>query len=267
MKVTDFDAQERCNWTGQAGDYRNSYARVCAGAVAHLIDSADVRSGIRVLDVGTGTGTAAAAAAARGAQVTAVDADRDMVELAQGLVPGAEFRVAALPALPFEDGQFDAVLANFVVNHVGQPRLALTELRRVTTPGGHVAVTIWPHPQSPAIAMLTRAIRDCGLNRPSQSLAPADDFPRTEAGLRGLLAAAGLGNSTCRLIRWQLGARPDEWWEIASGASWVRTFKASHEPELLDKVKNKFDQFSREYLGDNGRLSLPIAALLARGQA
>jgi SAM-dependent methyltransferase len=267
MQVTDFDAQERRNWAGQAMGYRTSYAQVCAGAVTYLIDSANVRPGIRVLDVGTGSGTAAAAAAALGATVTAADADRDMVALAASLVPGAEFRVAALPALPFEDGQFDVVLANFVVNHVGQPRAALAELRRVAVPGGHVAVTIWPQPQSPALALLTRAIRDCDLDRPSQRLAPADDFPRTEAGFCDLLAAAGFHNATCRLISWRLAVKPADWWGIASGASWMRAFTANQTAELLDGVRNKFDQLSGEYLGRDGLLSLPVAALLARGQA
>lgn len=267
MQVMDFDAQERRNWAGQAMDYHKSYAQVCAGAVAYLVDAVNVRSGIRVLDVGTGSGTAAAAAAAQGAKVTAADADRDMVALAASLVPGVEFRVAALPTLPFEDSQFAVVLANFVINHVGQPRLALTELRRVTTPGGHVAVTIWPQPQSPGTGLLTRAIRDCGLNRPLQRLSPADDFPRTETGLGDLLAAAGFHNATCRLISWRLVVKPEEWWGIASGASWMRTFKANQAPDLLNRVRNKFDQLSREYLGRDGQLSLPVAALLARGQA
>ncbi len=41
------------------------------------------------------------------------------------------------------------MLANFVVNHVGLPRAALAELRRVTVPGGRVAVTAWPQPRRP----------------------------------------------------------------------------------------------------------------------
>lgn len=265
MHDTDFDAQERRNWAGQAEDYRKSYARICAGTVTYLVDAADIRSGSLVLDVGTGTGAAAAEAAAMGARVTAVDADRDMVALATGLVPGAEFCVAALSALPFGNGQFDAVLANFVINHVGRPRLALSELRRVTAPGGHVAVTIWPQPQSPAIALLTRAIRECGADRPSQRLAPADDFPRTRVGLRDLLADAGFRDTTCQLISWHLEVKPDAWWGIASGASWMRTFTASQPPELLDKVRNKFDQLSGEFRAPDGELSLPVTALLAWG--
>ena len=264
---TDFDARERANWAGRAEDYRHSYALVCAGAVPYLADSAGIGPGSLVLDVGTGTGTAAAAAVARGATVSAVDADPGMVATAAALVPEAEFQVAALPALPFGDRQFDVVLANFVVNHVGQPRAALAELRRVTVPGGRVAVTAWPQPPSPAIALLTRAIRDCGADRPAHRLEPSEDFPRTEAGLRGLLGDAGLRDPACRRIDWRLAVEPRAWWDIASGASWMRTFLASQERALLDKVRDRFDELSSGYRADDGRLCLPVTALLAQGYA
>ncbi len=85
-----------------------------------------------VLDVGTGTGTAAALACRRGAKVTAVDAGPGMVAQAALAAPEADVRLAALPHLPFADDEFDATVGNFVLNHAGQPRQALTELRRVT---------------------------------------------------------------------------------------------------------------------------------------
>ncbi|MFF9076900.1 class I SAM-dependent methyltransferase [Streptomyces sp. NPDC014872] len=53
--------------------------------------------------------------------------------------PEADVRLAALPCLPFADDEFDAVVGNFVLNHVGRPREALRELRRVTRPGGRPA--------------------------------------------------------------------------------------------------------------------------------
>jgi SAM-dependent methyltransferase len=265
--LTGFDARERSNWAGQAEDYRTSYALVCAGAVPYLADPVSIRPGSLVLDVGTGTGTAAAAAIAHGAKVTAVDADPGMVATAAALVPEAEFHVAALPALPFGDRQFDLVLANFVLNHVGQPRAALAELRRVTAPGGRVAVTAWPQPPSPAIALLTRAIRDCGADRPAHRLEPSEEFPRTEAGLRGLLRDAGLGEPACRLIDWRLTVEPDQWWDIASGASWMRAFTRSQEPALLTKVRDRFNELSSDYRSEDGRLCLPVTALLAHGKA
>jgi SAM-dependent methyltransferase len=264
---TDFDARELRRWAGQAENYRKSYALVCAGAVLQVANAVPIRPGSLVLDVGTGTGTVAAAAIARGAKVTAVDADPGMIATAAALVPEAGFQVAALPALPFPDRQFDVVVANFVINHVGRPRAALAELRRVTVPGGSVAVTAWPQPPSPAIAVLTRAIRDCGAGRPAHRLEPSEDFPRTEAGLRGLLVEAGLRDPACRLIDWRIVAEPAEWWGIASGVSWMREFRAGHDPVLLSKVRDRFDELSADFRGGDGRLYLPVAALLAQGQA
>jgi SAM-dependent methyltransferase len=237
--MTDFDARERSNWTGQAEDYRTSYALVCAGAVPYLADPVSIRPGSLVLDVGTGTGTAAAAAIAHGAKVTAVDADPGMVAAAAAQLAEAEFHVAALPTLPFGDRQFDLVLA----------------------------ITIWPQPASPAITLLTRAIRDCGAARPAQRLEPSEDFPRTEAGLRGLLGDAGLREPACRLIDWRLTVEPRQWWGIASGASWMRAFTESQEPALLSEVRDRFNELSSDYRGEDGRLCLPVTALLAHGKA
>ncbi|MFG2194584.1 class I SAM-dependent methyltransferase [Streptomyces sp. NPDC048639] len=137
-----FDQYEREMWAGRADAYGRTFARLCAHLVPRLLDAADVTAGLHVLDVGTGTGSVAAAAAARGARVTAVDADAQMVDAARRAVPGAAVRQATLPRLPFGDGTFDAVTGNFVVNHVGDAGTALAEMRRVLRPGGRLAVTI-----------------------------------------------------------------------------------------------------------------------------
>lgn len=268
MSVAAFDTQERRNWAGLAERYQQSYARVCAGAVPDLIAAVCIRPGLRVLDVGTGTGTVATAAAARGADVIAVDADASMIALAAGRVTGVTFHIDALPALAFRDGRFDAVLANFVINHVGDPLAALAELGRVATPGGHVAVTIWPQPPSPGVALLTRAIRDCGADRAVTRLAPQHEFARTEAGLGGLLDAAGLHGATCRSIDWRFVVDdPEDWWGIASGVSWMRDFSATHTRQLLDHVRRRFDQLSREFQTPGGALAVPMKALLATARA
>jgi SAM-dependent methyltransferase len=240
---------------------------VCAGAVPYLAESACVRPGLRVLDVGTGTGTVAAAVASLGAEVTAVDADPAMVATAAALVPDARFQVAVLPALPFDDHQFDAVLANFVINHVGRPRSALAELHRVTAPGGRVAVTVWPRPPSPGVALLTRAVRDCGVDRRAVRLAPQDEFPRTEAGLRGLVQAAGLHTAACRSIDWTFVVPEADWWDVASGVSWMRELRAHQPPRVLDRVRRRFEHLSQEFSTPDGNLALPVAALLGTGQA
>lgn len=139
-----FDRSERAIWSGSAAAYAATFAAVCAYPVPTLLDAVGVRTGERLLDVGTGTGVVAEAAVARGATVTAVDAEPSMALAARARVPQADVLQAVLPGLPVEAGAFDVAVANFVVNHVGRPRDAVAELRRVVRPGGRVGVTLWP---------------------------------------------------------------------------------------------------------------------------
>jgi SAM-dependent methyltransferase len=131
VAVTGFDESERRIRAGQAAAYAGTFAKLCAYPVSESLDSAEVGPGVRMLDVGTGPGTVAIAASARGATVTAVDAEPSMVVLARQAGAAAEIHVAAVSELPFSEGKFDAVVGNFVLNHVGRPRAALAELRRV----------------------------------------------------------------------------------------------------------------------------------------
>lgn len=65
---TAFDESERRGWAGQAHAHAASFAKLCAYPVSALRDTAGVRDGVRVLDVGTGTGTVAVLACERGAK-------------------------------------------------------------------------------------------------------------------------------------------------------------------------------------------------------
>ncbi|WP_407991754.1 class I SAM-dependent methyltransferase [Kitasatospora sp. CMC57] len=264
--MTAFDGYERRTWAGRAEAYAGSFARLCAYPVPQVLDAAAVGQGVRVLDVGTGTGTVAAAACERGAKVTAVYAEPGMVELAAQAAPSAEVMTAVLPELPFEDGTFDAVVGNFVLNHVGRPRVALAELRRVLRPGGRVALTIWAVPAPAGQALLGRAVQAAGVTRPPHlpPLAAEDDFPRDPDGLASLLASAGLHEAACRTIHWDHRADPEEWWSgPASGVAFIGQLLLSRPEPIRAEVKHHFDLLSREFLGEDGRLVLPHAALLA----
>ena len=65
--------------------------------------------------------------------------------------PGAitrelEFIVGDAEDLPLEDGGFDAVVGNFVINHLPQPDRGLAEAARVLVAGGHLAFSAWQRP-------------------------------------------------------------------------------------------------------------------------
>ncbi|SEL50049.1 class I SAM-dependent methyltransferase [Streptacidiphilus jiangxiensis] len=266
VQQTAFDAAERRMWGGRADAYAGSFARLCAHTVPHLLDAAAVGAGTRVLDVGTGTGAVAAAACERGARVTAIDAEPGMVALARRAAPAAEVHTAVLPSLPFADGAFDAAVANFVLNHVGRPRDALAELRRVVRPGGRIGLTIWCAPGAPGQELLGRAMEAAGAVRPAHlaPLAAEDDFPRTPDGLTGLLDAAGLRGPTSSTLAWDHRAAPDEWWSgPAAGVASIGQLLVSQPAPVRAEARRHYDLLCREYLGDDGRLVLPHRALLA----
>jgi SAM-dependent methyltransferase len=270
MAHTAFDEYERRTWAGRADAYAASFAKLCAYAVPDLLRAAGVREGVRVLDVGTGTGTVAAAACARGAKVTAVDAEPDMVARAGRAAPEADVRLASLPRLPFPDGEFDAVVGNFVLNHLGRPREALRELRRMTRPGGRIAVTIWAVPPAPGQALLGRAVQAAGAVPPAHvsALAPEDDFPRTGQGLAALLGEAGLLNATCDTLVWDHRTTREEWWSgPAAGVATIGQIVTSQTPAVVAEIRRHFDLLCAEFTRPDGALALPHAALLAHGRA
>ncbi|MGW2516497.1 class I SAM-dependent methyltransferase [Streptomyces sp. NPDC001617] len=261
-----FDAAEREMWGGRAEAYAGSFARLCAHPVGALLDAGGVAVGARVLDVGTGTGAVALAALERGARVVGVDADEGMVRVARG--HGVDASVAVLPELPFPGGEFDAVLANFVLNHVGRPRAALAESRRVLRSGGRVAVTVWGGGPNVGMELLGRACEAAGAVAPDYlpRLDPGEDFERTADGLAGLLAEAGFREVRCREVRWEHRAGVDEWWSgAAAGIGNVGRVVGSQSPETVVRIRREYERLGTELLDGTGRLVLPCTALLASG--
>ncbi len=117
--------------------------RTAENSAAYLLPY--LTPGQRLLDVGCGPGTLTLDLATRVGSVTALEQTADALDLARAEAErqGAtdvSFEVGDVHALPFADGEFDVVHAHQVLQHVADPVQALREMRRVTRPGGIVAV-------------------------------------------------------------------------------------------------------------------------------
>ena len=120
--------------------------RGAADSAAYLL--AHLHTGMDLLDVGCGPASITADLAERVApgRVVALDAAAGALEAARatlrdrGLSEQVEVTSGDVMALPFEDGSFDIVHAHQVLQHLTDPVGALAEMRRLTRPGGIVAV-------------------------------------------------------------------------------------------------------------------------------
>src|SRR5919197_2680975 len=130
-----------------ADAYDSFMGRYSSRLAPQMADLFRSEPGQRVVDVGCGPGALTAELVARlGADaVAAIDPSASFVAAARERHPGVDVRLAAAEELPFADDSFDAALAQLVVHFMADPGRGLTEMRRVTRPGGSVAACVWDH--------------------------------------------------------------------------------------------------------------------------
>jgi SAM-dependent methyltransferase len=124
------------------------YHQLGEGDLAQKVVAELRRAGARrVLEAGCGPGRHTGALARAGFdEVAAVDLAPAWVRATRRRAPGADVRHADATALPWATGHFDAAVAVHVLGHVpaGVADAILREARRVTRPGGVIAVVEHP---------------------------------------------------------------------------------------------------------------------------
>ncbi len=245
-------------WSGVSQAYRRSFAGLCAGMIEPVLDA--LPRG-RLLDVGCGTGELLAAALGRGWDASGMDADPDMVHIAQDVAAG-RVTCAALPDLPLPDGSFDAVAANFVLNHVGDPRATLRELGRVTRAGGVLAVTVGPAAGAGWNALVAPAFQAAGAGPMPSSHVPAHlDFPRTCDGVEALVNETGWMARSAREVTWSWRVRAEDLWAgISGGVATVGETFLAQSPAARRRIEQEFLRRAPDFEED-GQLSFTNRAV------
>ena len=201
--------------------------RTAENSAAYLLPHLTPRA--RILDIGCGPGTITVDLADRvpRGHVTGIDAAPDIIEQARGLTRGRgtlDFAAGDVSAFGDPAGAFDVVHAHQVLQHLGDPVQALREMRRVTRPGGLIAVRdadyaamTW-YPDIPALddwlALYQRVARGNG------------GEPRAGRRLHAWAREAGLTDVTASSSTWTY-ATPQEraWW----GGLWAdRTVQSAY---------------------------------------
>ena len=103
------------------------------------------------LDVGCGTGslTRLILETHQPKEIVAIDPSSDFISHAQRLItdPCVHFKVGLAQSLELDADSMDAVVSGLVLNFVPQPKAAISEMMRVTKPGGRIGVFVWDYAQ------------------------------------------------------------------------------------------------------------------------
>jgi SAM-dependent methyltransferase len=127
------------------GDYHAVATNLIASLGPRLVEATGIGAGQHVLDVAAGTGNAAVPAARAGADVVASDLTAELLEIGRRTAPDLDidWRQDDAQALPYDDGQFDAVISCVGVMFAPRHQDAADELVRVVRPGGRIGLLSW----------------------------------------------------------------------------------------------------------------------------
>jgi demethylmenaquinone methyltransferase/2-methoxy-6-polyprenyl-1,4-benzoquinol methylase len=190
---------------GVAGRYDLMNDAMTGGLVrawrAETLRAVDPRPGQRILDLAAGTGTSSRTFADAGALVVPADLSLGMVTEGKKRQPDLGFVNADALELPFADDTFDAVTISYGLRNIEDTLAALTEMRRVTAPGGVLVVAEFSTPTWGPFRTLYREYiprvlpaiaRVLSTNNPAYNyLAESINAWPDQATLAGLIGEAG----------------------------------------------------------------------------
>ncbi len=234
-----------------------------------LVADARLRSGMRVLDLGSGTGYPAlldAQTVGPDGSVTGIDLAEQMLDVARRKASSLKlanvtFRTGDATRLPFEASSFDAVTSRFCLMFLPDIPKAATEITRVLKPGGWLAVAVWSAPdKNPSIGLSMEAIKKVIELPPPDPAAPGIFRLAKPGDLAGMLQQAGLTDVTDQefLAEWSY-ASPEEYYaSLTDIAAPIQNLMAKLSADQRSEAKRLIIQAATQYRrGD--RITFPIA--------
>jgi ubiquinone/menaquinone biosynthesis C-methylase UbiE len=238
-----------------------------------LLRDVQFRPGTRVLDVAAGSGALGLVAARRGAEVIAVDIAPGMIEALNARaraesLPNLEGRVMDGLALDLDDDSFDVCVSLNGVSLFPDLARGLSEVVRVTRPGGRVVIGAFSAlPKAEFIAFTIGAMQAAvpGFTPPEGPLPP---FRWADPEVfRQQLVEAGLAETSVEPVTWDTPFESvDHLWNTFRSSNPIGAQLVGNlSPEQQAQVRQVLDGMLRERSGGGSGAVLHTEINVGRG--
>jgi ubiquinone/menaquinone biosynthesis C-methylase UbiE len=241
-----------------------------------LIEQAGIHEGQSVLDVAGGAGEPSLTivdVVGPAGLVTCTDGVPEMVEAAQSEarrrgVKNIQFRVCSADALPFRDNSYDAVVSRLGVMFFPDSLAAMTEMLRVTKPGGNLAFAVWHKSELNPFCYLVSRVMDQHVESPAADPDAPGAFRFAEPGkLASVMTRAGAVDVKERVVTFDIAApiSAPEFWAMRSQTSDTLRSKLSKLPaDEQAEVTREVDQAVSEFFPNN-QMKFPAQMIVVSG--
>jgi SAM-dependent methyltransferase len=230
----------------------------------------DVSAGLRWIDVCCGSGMVTEAIVERSApaSVVGVDASPDQISFARQhrAYPNVVFEIGDATALPFPDSSFDVAVCGLGLNYTPNPSRVLEEFRRVTRPGGIIAVYVWDYAQG---ARFLREFWDAAIAIDGEAAGfdQAQRFPMcTQEGLHSLFEQAELEDLALHTLDVVTRFTDfDDYWEpLLTAQGSAPNYLAAHDQQVQTAIRERLR--TKLPTTAQGTIELPARAWAVRGR-
>ncbi|MEM9905335.1 MAG: methyltransferase domain-containing protein [Cyanobacteria bacterium P01_D01_bin.44] len=219
------------------------------------------------LDVGCGTGalTTEILALASPQRIWGLDPSEERINYAQKACPKAQFEVSNAESLPKDWCDFDVVVSGLALNVMPNPAQALSEIIRVTRPGGLVAAYCWDFVEGmQPLRYLWDALIELDPN--AAKVDPAYRYPLSQPEpLQQLFATVGLQSVELQRLEVPTPFKDfdDYWLPLLSGNGKTQRYLAGLEASKRYRVREKLKE--RLPIQPEGTIHLSVKAWAIRG--
>jgi len=241
-----------------------------------LVEYAQPKAGMQVLDLASGTGEPAITLAGRvGAQghVIALDLSADLLEIAakrardRGLTNFTTHQADA-HALPFEESSFDLATSRFGVMFFRDPELAFRQLLRVLRPGARACFLAWGSFDQPFWQSMMGVVHR-HVGGPLLGSDEPNPFRYAKDGsLSAILRSAGFRDvkEENKTLPWEWAGPAEEVWEYAQSVSvpfrpMLERVPAELWPQIHAEVRAAVNRYS-----DGQKIAFGASVVLASGR-